>query len=164
MLSFAAHCSQASFAGGLPHAAWVLLIMAPLLLAAQAVRLFAPNPAAIELPLLAAVMAMQGETISRFGGVAIQTVVVTNNLLKFADAIVGRYLPNGKRSHATSGEAGRTTQADVILPGCAWLAHTVGAGSAALASVSFSLPLTAPAALLVLTTVDVLVTRPLEDT
>ena len=68
----------------LPHAAWVLLIMAPLLLAAQAVRLFAPNPAAIELPLLAAVMAMQGETISRFGGVAIQTVVVTNNLLKFA--------------------------------------------------------------------------------
>jgi uncharacterized membrane protein YoaK (UPF0700 family) len=66
----------------LPHAAWVLLIMAPLLLAAQAVRLFAPNPAAIELPLLAAVMAMQGETISRFGGVAIQTVVVTNNLLK----------------------------------------------------------------------------------
>ena len=148
----------------LPHAAWVLLIMAPLLLAAQAVRLFAPNPAAIELPLLAAVMAMQGETISRFGGVAIQTVVVTNNLLKFADAIVGRYLPNGKRSHTTSGEAGRTTQANVILPGCAWLAHTVGAGSAALASVSFSLPLTAPAALLVLTTVDVLVTRPLEDT
>jgi uncharacterized membrane protein YoaK (UPF0700 family) len=148
----------------LPHAAWVLLIMAPLLLAAQAVRLFAPNPAAIELPLLAAVMAMQGETISRFGGVAIQTVVVTNNLLKFADAIVGRYLPNGKRSHATSGEAGRTTQADVILPGCAWLAYTVGAGSAALASVSFSLPLTVPAALLVLTTVDVLVTRPLEDT
>ena len=68
----------------LPHAAWVLLIMAPLLLAAQAVRLFAPNPAAIEMPLLAAVMAMQGETISRFGGVAIQTVVVTNNLLKFA--------------------------------------------------------------------------------
>lgn len=105
--------------------------------------MFAPNPAAIELPLLAAVMAMQGETISRFGGVAIQTVVVANNLLKFAAAIVGRYLPNGKRSHATGGEAGRTTQADVILPGCAWLAYTVGAGSAALASVSFSLPLTA---------------------
>jgi uncharacterized membrane protein YoaK (UPF0700 family) len=148
----------------LPNAAWVLLIMAPLLLAAQAVRLYAPNPVAIELPLLAAVMATQGETISRFGGVAIQTVVVTNNLLKFADAIVGRYLPNEKWSQATRGDAGRTTQADVILPGCAWLAYTVGAGSAALASVSFSLPLIAPAALLVVTTVDFLVTRPLEDT
>jgi uncharacterized membrane protein YoaK (UPF0700 family) len=37
-------------------------------------------------------MAMQGETVSRVDGIPIQTIVVTNNLLKFADGIVGRYL------------------------------------------------------------------------
>jgi uncharacterized membrane protein YoaK (UPF0700 family) len=147
----------------LPHAAILLLVMAPLLLAAQAVRLDAQNPAAIELPLLAMVMAMQGQTVSRFAGVPIQTIVVTNNLLKFADAIVGRYLSQGKRSQATRGDAARSTRADVILPGCAWLGYTVGAASAALASVYFSLPFIAPAALLVLTTLDLLVTRPLGD-
>lgn len=147
----------------LPHPAILLLIMAPLLLAAQAVRLDAHNPAAIELPLLATVMAMQGQTVSRFAGVPIQTIVVTNNLLKFADAIVGRYLSPGKRSPATSGDAARSTRADVLLPGCAWLGYMVGAASAGLASVYFSLPFIAPAALLVLTTVDLLVTRPLED-
>jgi uncharacterized membrane protein YoaK (UPF0700 family) len=148
----------------LPHPALELLIMVPLVLAAQAVRLYVPNPIAIELPLLAVVMAMQGETISRVGGMPIQTIVVTNNLLKFADGIVGRYLSYGKRPQATGGNTGRSTQADVVLPGCAWLAYTVGAGSAAVASVYLSLPFIAPAALLVLTTVDLLVTRPFEDT
>jgi uncharacterized membrane protein YoaK (UPF0700 family) len=148
----------------LPHPALELLIMAPLVLVAQAVRLYVPNPIAIELPLLAVVMAMQGETISRVGGMPIQTIVVTNNLLKFADGIVGRYLSYGKRPQATGGNTGRSTQADVVLPGCAWLAYTVGAGSAAVASVYLSLPFIAPAALLVLTTVDLLVTRPFEDT
>lgn len=171
-LAVAAATLGAFFCGGLfssfirrrlPHPAILLLIMAPLLLAAQAVRLDAQNPAAIELPLLAMVMAMQGQTVSRFGGVPIQTIVVTNNLLKFADAIVGRYLSHGKRSRATSGDAARSTRADVILPGCAWLGYTVGTASAALASVYFSLPFIAPAALLVLTTVDLLVTRPLKD-
>jgi uncharacterized membrane protein YoaK (UPF0700 family) len=126
--------------------------------------LYVPNPIAIELPLLTVVMAMQGETVSRVGGIPIQTIVVTSNLLKFADGIVGRYLSYGNRSQATGGNAGRPTQADVVLPGCAWLAYTLGAGSAALASIYLSLPFTAPAALLVLTTVDLLVTRPFEDT
>jgi uncharacterized membrane protein YoaK (UPF0700 family) len=148
----------------LPHPALELLIMVPLVLAAQAVRLYVPNPIAIELPLLTVVMAMQGETVSRVGGIPIQTIVVTNNLLKFADGIVGRYLSYRNRSQATGGNACRPTQADVVLPGCAWLAYTVGAGSAALASVYLSLPFTAPAALLVVTTVDLLVTPPFEDT
>jgi uncharacterized membrane protein YoaK (UPF0700 family) len=60
----------------LPHPAILLVIMAPPLLAAQAVRLDAQNPAAIELSLLAMVMAMQGQTVSRFAGVPIQTIVV----------------------------------------------------------------------------------------
>jgi uncharacterized membrane protein YoaK (UPF0700 family) len=148
----------------LSHPALELLMMAALVLTAQAVRLYVPNPVAIELPLLAIVMAMQGETISRFGGIPIQTIVVTNNVLKFADAIVGRYLSYGKAFRATGGNAGRSTRADVVLPGCAWLAYTVGAGSGALASVYLSLPFIAPAALLVLTTVDLLVIRSFEDT
>jgi uncharacterized membrane protein YoaK (UPF0700 family) len=137
----------------LRHPALELLLMAALVVAAQAVRLYVPNPVAIELPLLAIAMSMQGETISRFAGVSIQTIVVTNNLLKFADAIVGRYLSYGK-----------TSRADVVLPGCAWLAYTLGAGSGALACVYLSLPFIAPAALLVLTTVDLLVIRSFEDT
>jgi uncharacterized membrane protein YoaK (UPF0700 family) len=148
----------------LPYPALELVLMAALVVAAQAVRLYVPNPLAIELPLLAIVMSMQGETISRFGGMSIQTIVVTNNLLKFADAIVGRYLPYGKTSRATGGNAGRSTRADVVLPGCAWLAYTLGAGSGALACVYLSLPFIAPAALLVLTTVDLLVIRSFEDT
>jgi uncharacterized membrane protein YoaK (UPF0700 family) len=148
----------------LPHPALELLIMAVLVLAAQAVRLYVSNTGAIELPLLAVAMAMQGETISRFGGIPIQTIVVTNNLLKFADGIVGRYLSYGQRPQPSGGNTGRSPRADVILPGGAWLAYTVGAGSAGLASVYFSLPFIAPAALLVLTTVDLLFTRSFEDT
>jgi uncharacterized membrane protein YoaK (UPF0700 family) len=53
----------------LPHPAILLVIMAPPLLAAQAVRLDAQNPAAIELSLLAMVIAMQGQTVSRFAGI-----------------------------------------------------------------------------------------------
>jgi uncharacterized membrane protein YoaK (UPF0700 family) len=149
--------------GRLPHPALELLIMAALVVVAQAVRLCVRNTVGIELPLLAVAMAMQGETISRFGGLPIQTIVVTNNLLKFADGIVGRYLPYGQGSQARSGNAGRSTRADVVLPGCAWLAYTVGAGSGALANVYLSLPFITPAALLVLTTIDLLVTRPFDE-
>jgi uncharacterized membrane protein YoaK (UPF0700 family) len=147
----------------LPYPALELLMMAALVLGAQAVRLYVPSPVGIELPLLAVAMAMQGETISRFSGVPIQTIVVTNNLLKLADAIVGRYVPFGNRSRATGGTAGRPTPADVVLPGCAWLAYTVGASSGALANLHLSLPLIAPAALLAITTLDLLVGSPAED-
>lgn len=35
---------------------------------------------------------MQCETIARFGGVSLQTLVVTNNIIKFSDAITGRFI------------------------------------------------------------------------
>ncbi|WP_213772958.1 YoaK family protein [Bradyrhizobium sp. dw_78] len=130
----------------LPRPALELLIMAGLILAAQIIRLSVENPVSIELPLLAVSMAMQGQTISRFGGMSIQTIVVTNNMLKCADALVGRYLPRRQETP--------TPVADFILPGCAWLTYVVGAAAAAFASAHFSLPFLIPIVILLLTTVD----------
>ena len=130
----------------LPHPALELVIMAGLVLAAQVVRLTVASPISIELPLLAISMAMQGETISRFGGQSIQTIVVTNNMLKCADGLVGRYL--GRRREA------RGDVADFILPGCAWVTYVVGAGAATLASARLSFPFLIPVAILLLTTCD----------
>jgi uncharacterized membrane protein YoaK (UPF0700 family) len=89
---------------------------------------------------------MQGQTISRFGGMSIQTIVVTNNMLKCADALVGRYLPEREKA--------RASVSDFILPGCAWFTYVVGAGAAAFINDRFSLPFLVPAVVLVLTTVD----------
>jgi uncharacterized membrane protein YoaK (UPF0700 family) len=147
----------------LTHPAFELLIMAALVSVAQAVRAFAPDRSAMELPLLAVALAMQGETISRFAGVPIQTIVVTNNLLKFADAIVGRYLSPekgvaGPRAPLPRAGEPRPTRADVVLPGCAWLACAVGAASGVWASGHLVLPLLIPVVLLALATLDLRVT------
>ncbi|WP_454632560.1 YoaK family protein [Bradyrhizobium cenepequi] len=132
----------------LPHPALELVIMAGLIVAAQIIRLTLANPVSIELPLLAISMAMQGETISRFGGMSIQTIVVTNNMLKCADALVGRYLP--RRPEA------RSEVADFILPGCAWLSYVVGASVAAFASAHVWLPFLIPAVVLLVTAGDLM--------
>lgn len=134
----------------LPRPALELLIMAGLILAAQVIRLTFAQPIAIELPLLAVAMAMQGQTISRFGGMSIQTIVVTNNMLKCADALVGRYLPEKKDA--------RSAVSDFVLPGCAWLTYVIGAGAAAFINDRFSLPFLIPVVVLILTTVDLVLT------
>jgi uncharacterized membrane protein YoaK (UPF0700 family) len=134
----------------LPHPALELVIMAGLVVAAQVVRLTLANPVSIELPLLAISMAMQGQTISRFGGMSIQTIVVTNNMLKCADALVGRYF--ARRQEA------RSEIADFILPGCAWLSYVVGASAAAFASVHVWLPFMIPAVVLLVTAADLVLT------
>jgi len=128
-----------------------LVIMAGLLLLAQMVRRLAPGTVALELPLLAISMAMQGETVSRFGGLSIQTIVVTNTMLKFADALVGRYVRFGRQP-----DGARPGLADVVVPACAWFAYTVGAGSGGLAATSLTLPLLVPAVLLGMTACDLL--------
>lgn len=147
----------------LEHPAFELLIMAALVLVAQAVRSVAPDRSALELPLLAVALAMQGETISRFAGVPIQTIVVTSNLLKFADAVVGRYLSFEKGAARRRAAEPRPTRADVVLPGCAWLAYAIGAASGVWANAHLVLPLLAPAVLLVATTVDLRVAGSAEN-
>ncbi|CAN7789866.1 DUF1275 family protein [Caballeronia sp. LjRoot34] len=132
-----------------------LLVMAGILSVASVVRLHASVRIPVELPLLALAMAMQGETIATFGGVSLQTIVVTNNMVKFSDALVGRYLP---------GPAGQQSLKvpelkEVLMPGLAWLSYSVGAGAGATAAAWLQLPLLVPAVMLVFIVADLLFTR-----
>ncbi|MCY0386484.1 YoaK family protein [Robbsia sp. Bb-Pol-6] len=131
-----------------------LVVAAAVLVAASVVRLRAGAGVPLELPLLGLAMAMQGETVSTFGGVSIQTIVVTNNMVKFSDALVGRYLSGwfGRRPGEKVPSLG-----EVLLPGLAWLFYGLAAGVGALAA-GLRLPLLAPAALLVLVAGDLLLT------
>ena len=67
------------------------LWMAGLLIVAQSVHWShaAGSSSRVETLLLAVAMAMQGEALSRFSGVSVQTIVVTNNIVKFSDNIAG---------------------------------------------------------------------------
>jgi uncharacterized membrane protein YoaK (UPF0700 family) len=132
-----------------------LIVMAVLLLAATPVRTRTNNAIPVELGLLAMAMAMQGETISRIGTVTVQTVVVTNNLLHFADAIVGRFL---SASAGTMGQGthSRPTVTEVAIPGCAWASYSIGACAGALAIVTVRAPLLFPILVVVLLVVDML--------
>jgi uncharacterized membrane protein YoaK (UPF0700 family) len=133
-----------------------LMLMAALLLVASAVRLYAPWRTGIELPLLAIAMAMQGETLSRFGGVSLQTIVVTNNMVKFSDALVGRYL---SRPGLTPSTAKVPELKEVLMPGLAWLTYSIGAGAGATAASLFRLPLLVPAIMLAFLVGDLALTR-----
>jgi uncharacterized membrane protein YoaK (UPF0700 family) len=127
-----------------------LLIMAAVLLVVSVVRREIGWRVPVELPLLAIAMAMQGEAISKFGGISIQTIVVTNNMVKFTDALVGRYMTR------RSGTDLRVALPEVLLPGLAWLCYSVAAGGSALAATHFAFPLLIPAALLILLAWDLL--------
>jgi uncharacterized membrane protein YoaK (UPF0700 family) len=123
-----------------------LLLMAVLLCIASVVRMHSPNRLPFELPLLAFALAMQGETVSRFGGISLQTIVVTNNMVKFCDALVGRYFYSRREP---GGEAKRTPLMEMVLPGAAWLTYSVCAGLGAVASIWFQYALVVPAVVLV---------------
>lgn len=125
-----------------------LCIVAALLVAAGFVRLHPAWRVPVELPMLALALAMQGQTVSRFGGVSLQTLVVTNNMLKFSDALVGRW------GGARDANGRRPSLAEVVLPGLAWLTYSLAAAAGAIAAGLISQPLIIPAVLLVLVTVD----------
>ena len=132
-----------------------LIVMAVLLLAVTPIRTKANNAVPVELGLLAMAMAMQGETISRIGTVSIQTVVVTSNLLHFADALVGRFL---SAPAATEGQGthSRPTVTEIAIPGCAWASYSIGACAGALAIVTVRAPLLFPILVVILLVVDML--------
>jgi uncharacterized membrane protein YoaK (UPF0700 family) len=133
-----------------------LIIMAGLLLMAGAVRLHAGRVASVELPLLAIAMALQGATVARFGGLSIQTIVVTSTILKFTDALVSRYSPLGAGAEWADAPGRRADIAEVVVPGCAWLAYVVGAGSGAAAATKLQVPFLVPVAVLAITVADLL--------
>ncbi|MFM0323033.1 YoaK family protein [Caballeronia glebae] len=126
-----------------------LCIMAVLLVVAGIVRGDPALRVSVELPLLALALGMQGETISRFGAVSLQTLVVTNNMVKFSDTFVGRYL-SGKNA------AKRPSLADVLLPGLAWLTYSLAAAVGAIVSGLVSQPLIIPALILVFVSLDLI--------
>ncbi|GBQ22985.1 hypothetical protein AA0472_0950 [Acetobacter estunensis NRIC 0472] len=72
-----------------------------------------------ETVLLSVTMALQAQTHSRFSGVSMQTIVVTSNLLKFADNI-GGYLWKRRNGSATF-------PLTAALPGLGWAGYFVGA-------------------------------------
>jgi uncharacterized membrane protein YoaK (UPF0700 family) len=137
----------------LPKAPWGLVFMAAALVVASLVRVHTSARIPYELPLLAFALAMQGDTISTFGGVSIQTIVVTNNMVKFSDALVGRYLMRAQPG------AHRPALQEVLLPGLAWLTYSVSAGIGALAAAWLQAPLLVPAVLLGFIVADLLRTE-----
>ncbi|MBB2204269.1 YoaK family protein [Gluconacetobacter takamatsuzukensis] len=73
----------------------------------------------VETLLLTVAMAMQGEVLSRFSSVSVQTIVVTNNIIKFADNVAGflRAPKGGKPAFSLA----------AALPGLAWACCIAGA-------------------------------------
>jgi uncharacterized membrane protein YoaK (UPF0700 family) len=127
-----------------------LCIMAVLLVITSFVREHPALRIPVELPLLALALGMQGETISRFGAVSLQTLVVTNNMVKFSDTFIGRYF-GGKNAKDK-----RPPFEEVLLPGLAWLTYSVSAAAGAVFAGFMSKPLIIPAVLLVLITLDLI--------
>lgn len=146
------------FAGGifssllqrvLVHPALEIFIMIMMIALAQIVRSTFSEPMPWELPLLAFSLAMQGETVTRFAGSALQTVVVTNTILKFADGLVGRYLRYDV-DH-------RTPIKDVVIPGLAWTSYLIGAGLGVTASLHLTFPFVPALIALKILAIDILV-------
>jgi uncharacterized membrane protein YoaK (UPF0700 family) len=112
-----------------PRAGWVLLAVGSLVAAADvAMHRAAPHYAAPHyagaMPLLAMAMALQGEALTCLGGVSIQTIVVTNTIVKFANGLVElAWRRGGGRERPALGAA--------LLPGVAWLSYGAGAAAGA---------------------------------
>jgi uncharacterized membrane protein YoaK (UPF0700 family) len=122
------------------RAAVPLLAAALLMLGASAVGAHDPK-----LALLALAMGLQGASVSRFGPVALQTVVVTGTIVRLSETIVARLA-----SPSTPPEPG-----SVRLHAFAWIAYGLGAAAAIGAQHVMSHPLWAAATLLLVVAGDV---------
>lgn len=134
----------------LKHPPLELGIMAVLLVIISVIREYPALRIPVELPMLAFALALQGETISRFGAVSLQTLVVTNNMIKFSDAFARRYLL-GKTEKAKCSDI-----SEMLLPGIAWLTYGLAAAIGAVIDNLISVPLLIPALLLVAVTFDLI--------
>lgn len=126
------------------------LIMGAILAIVQALSLGldAPHRVPYEVGLLAVAMAIQGETLSRFDGISIQTVVMTNNMLKCASGIAD-WLAYAVGRLARRVASDRPEVAATVLPGMAWLTYVAGAAGAVVGAESARLPFLWPVPLLV---------------
>ncbi|MEJ5143469.1 YoaK family protein [Gluconobacter albidus] len=142
--SFFVGCTFASvFQSQLRPVRRIYWLMAVLLAATMMVRSNASLRLPVELPLLALALALQAEGVSQFAGVTLQTVVVTNNLVKFAKTFTARYInPSKDISKIPS-------RAEVLIPGICWVTFCLGAALGGLLIVYLPDPLIVPLGLLI---------------
>ena len=124
-----------------------LLVAAALLAVAERLGLGGD----LVLLVLAFAMGLQGASLNRFGGTALQTVVITSTLLNLADGFVH----HGWRA-ARGGDA---SGPEMPLLGAAWLTYAVGAAAGVLVSRHLGLPLVPPAVVLVIVAIDLALAR-----
>lgn len=93
--------------------------------------------------LLAIAMGLQAASMNRFGGVGLQTVVVTSTIVQFSGELLARIWPGApaERAHAPS---------SLLLHGVAWTAYGLGAVIGALALDHLESAFLVPACLLAL--------------
>ncbi|MFT8308269.1 YoaK family protein [Acetobacter malorum] len=126
------------------------VIMAVLLIIAQSVH-GTLHQVRYECLVLPALMAVQGQTLARFSGNAIQTVVITSNLLKCAAALAAWFM-----SYLPGSTVPRPPQSAIFLPGLSWVAFLLGAATASMAlSLKTSLPFLWPLPLVALLCWDI---------
>ncbi|WP_336761854.1 YoaK family protein [Asaia sp. VD9] len=131
---------------------WGLLIMAAILAVVSFIRLVPDLRLSVELPLIALALGIQGETLAKFGGVSLQTIVVTNNIVKFSEAFTGRYLL--KWFSLVRPTDKRPALKEVALPACSWVTYVLSAMVGATIGQVSSLGLLLPVVVLVLTVID----------
>ena len=122
----------------LTHRAAVPLLLEALLLAGVGLLPIGREP---ELMIAALAMGLQASAITHFGSAAVSTVVVTGTIARIADAVLDRVWVAEKRALPVV-----STPALLALT---WLGYFAGALAGALLTKATSLPLLAPAALLV---------------
>ncbi len=93
--------------------------------------------------IVALAMGLQAAAITRFGGVAVSTVVVTSTLARTADAALDWLWPGQDRPPPSA--------AHPRLLALTWIGYLAGAIAGALLVPAFAYPLLVPAALLLLT-------------
>ncbi|BAU37526.1 hypothetical protein APT_00444 [Acetobacter pasteurianus NBRC 101655] len=121
------------------------------LLGATQIAMLTPWHRTLALVLLPALMAVQGETIARFSGSAIQTIVITSNLLKCASALATSLAARWPGSTVKPPPPGAA-----LLPGLSWLGFAAGALCGTLAMAwHVPLPFIWPLPLLVLLYLDI---------
>lgn len=97
-------------------------IMLILLLAASFFRLEPSLRLWFELPVLAFTVAMQAVSFPKFDGIGLQTVVTTNNIVKFTTGLVNHYI------YPPIDNAKKNSAADVWIPGACWFTFIISAG------------------------------------
>ena len=149
LAGFVLGCMLAAFIRSrLRHPALGLFLAAGVLLVAACVRLVPWLRFPLELPLLSLALGMQGEMIARFGAVSLQTLVVTNNIVRFSSAFVGRFVTFGKD------DPRRPALEAVVLPGTSALTYAIMAATGTWLDHIMRLPFLVPVVLLLVLGVE----------